>query len=106
MLYPDLATVYPCNFKCTTLGVFGGLDLHGLEPDVKWTNLAVTAETGATSLTLETPVTWSAGDEILLTTTDRNPWHTETFRLTQVAGTVLTLNSSVQYRHLGTFNFR
>ena len=37
----------------------------------------------------------------MLTTTDLSAWHTETFRVTNVAGNVLTLNSSVQHRHVG-----
>lgn len=81
--------------------VYGGLDLHGVDPGVKWTRLALTAPPGATTLTLADPVTWSVGDEVMVTTSDFDPWHTETFQLTAVAGNLITLNSSTQFQHLG-----
>ena len=84
-------------------GVYGGLDLHGVKPNIKWSRLASTAMPGDTTLTLEDSVTWSAGDEVMLTTTDLNAWHTETFQVTNVVGNVLTLNSSVQHRHIGQY---
>ena len=81
--------------------VYGGLDLHGMAPDVKWTTLASEANAGDTTLQLTDAVDWSEGDEVMLTTTDPNPWHTEIFSLTSVSGTSVTLNAPVQYKHLG-----
>ncbi|KAK7105773.1 hypothetical protein V1264_017108 [Littorina saxatilis] len=88
------------EFGAKFIGVLGGLDLHGVKPSVTWSRLAATASSGDTTLTLEDSVTWAVGNEVMLTTTDLSAWHTETFRLTNVAGNVITLNSSVQHRHI------
>ncbi|KAK7468036.1 hypothetical protein BaRGS_00036740, partial [Batillaria attramentaria] len=97
---PNYPTTSGPELGAKFIGVFGGLDLHGVDPGVKWSRLASTANAGDTTLTLEDTVTWAVGDEVMVTTTDARPWHTETFKLTNVAGNVLTLNSSVQYRHI------
>ena len=68
---------------------------------MKWTRLASTVAAGSTTLQLEETVDWSVGDEVMLTTSDLNPWHTETFRLAAVSGTTLTLSTPVQHRHIG-----
>ncbi|XP_076438726.1 fibrocystin-L-like isoform X2 [Babylonia areolata] len=96
---PDYPTTSGVELGSKFIAVYGGLDLHGVKPDVKWSRLASTANPGDTTLTLEDSVTWSVGDEVMMTTTDSSAWHTETFRLTAVSGNVITLNSSVQYRH-------
>ena len=45
------------------------IDLHGL-PSVAWTRLAQTAYVGNSTIKLESPVDWSAGDEIVITSTE------------------------------------
>ena len=47
----------------------GTLDLHGRPVDITWTYLGRTAEVDATSITLDRPVSWSAGDEIVIAST-------------------------------------
>ena len=37
---------------------FGGLDMHGQNVTTTWTQLASTADAGATSITLQTDVDW------------------------------------------------
>ncbi|GFS10808.1 polycystic kidney and hepatic disease-like 1 [Elysia marginata] len=82
------------------IGVFGGLQLHGVDPGVIRTRLNLTANVGDTTLTVDDVTNWEAGDEILLTTTDYNSWHTETFTIGSVFDNVITLNDSVKFKHL------
>ncbi|GFN92112.1 fibrocystin-l [Plakobranchus ocellatus] len=82
------------------IGAFGGLQLHGVDPGIIRTRLSETANVGDQTLTVEDNVGWSAGNEILLTTTDYNSWHTETFTITSVSGNVISLNDSVRFTHL------
>lgn len=49
----------------------GRLDLHGAPIEVTWTHLATTAAQGSTTITLKQPVTWKAGDNIVIATTER-----------------------------------
>ncbi|KAL8612960.1 hypothetical protein ACOMHN_001043 [Nucella lapillus] len=68
------------------------------------TRLSQTAAVGSNVLHVQNAVDWSVGDEVMLTPTDLNPWHTETFRITGLSEDKrqLTLNSSVQYYHQDT----
>ena len=81
---------------------FGGLDLFGAPRTITWTHLARTAESGSDTITLETAVDWSAGEEIVITMTSFNPWETETFKISSVSEDMksLSLNASLQYKHL------
>ena len=86
----------------TVAAVFGSLDLFGAQRDITWTHLATTAETGSNTITVDTAVDWTEGDEIVVTTTSFNPWETETFTISSVSDDMmtLTLNASLQYNHL------
>lgn len=88
------------------IGVLGGLDLHGLPHTVPWTRLGSTATSGQTSITLSEGVNWSAGFEILLTTTDTRIDHAERLTIANVSanGTVLTLTSALTYTHVVIHN--
>ena len=46
--------------------------------NVTWTRLALTANAGDTSITLEDPVDWSLGDEIVIATTGKKQSEVET----------------------------
>ena len=54
------------------IGVLDGgrLELYGQVSGPTWTTLSATAQPGATSLTLTDQVSWKAGDEIVIATTD------------------------------------
>ncbi|XP_041373046.1 fibrocystin-L-like isoform X2 [Gigantopelta aegis] len=82
------------------MAVFGGLDLHGKDVGVVWTRLATTALPGSRQITLADSVNWEAGDEIVITTTSYNAWHTETFSITGISGKTLTLNETLKYKHI------
>ena len=87
---------------CAHSAVFGGLDLFGAPRTITWTHLATTADSGSDTITLETAVDWTVDDEIVMTTTSFNPWETETFKIASVSEDMktLTLNASLQYKHL------
>jgi hypothetical protein len=63
------------------------------------------SQTGATSLTLDRPVDWKKDDQIVLTSTDYLPGHSEVLTLADdapVGGTTITLQApGVQYPHWG-----
>lgn len=42
-------------------------------------------------------------DDIVIATTSSDPWETETFKVTAVNGTTITLNDTAKYEHLGEF---
>lgn len=84
------------------IGVYGGLDLHGMAHNVSWTRLAATALAGQNTITLSQPVNWVVGDRIVLTTTDTRIDHVEENTITAISGggTVLTLASALTYTHV------
>lgn len=64
-------------FGKKSIGVsYGVLDIHGL-PKKSWTDLDSTAIIGADSITLVEVVNWSVGDQIMITSTDYDQYHTE-----------------------------
>ena len=54
--------------KC--IGVMNGvLDMHGVPRNPSWTELLTTAPIGSTSITLNTPIDWKAGETIVVAPT-------------------------------------
>lgn len=86
------------------IGVFGGLDIHGIRRNVTWTRLASTATAAQNTLILSEPVDWVTGDEIIVTTTDTYMDHTERHTISSInlARTTLTLTRNLSYSHLVT----
>ncbi|KAH9519161.1 Fibrocystin-L, partial [Bulinus truncatus] len=81
------------------IAVYGGLKLHGKDRGIIKTFLASSVDSGNV-ITVTDDVQWATGDVILITTTDYNPWHTETFTITSVIGRDISLNDTVKYRHI------
>ncbi|XP_021354873.1 fibrocystin-L-like isoform X2 [Mizuhopecten yessoensis] len=84
----------------------GNLQLHGKPLVRTWTELAQTADVGATVLTLQEAVNdWSVGDEIVIATTGHrhSQAETEVRTITGVSGNglTLTLDSGLTYKHVG-----
>ncbi len=86
------------------IGVYGGLDVHGKPRNVTWTTLKTTASKGTRIITLNQPVDWVAGEEILLATTSFKAEQTEILTITSVSAdaTTLTLNSTLKFDHIVT----
>lgn len=84
------------------IGVYGGLDLHGLPRYPPWTTLESTAASGSNTITLTDPVDWQVGELIVLSPTSYSPQQTEVFKI--IAKTAnnktLTLNASLNYDHV------
>ncbi|CAF3925163.1 unnamed protein product [Rotaria sp. Silwood2] len=88
------------------IGVFGGLDLHGIKHNITWTRLASTASSGQNTIILIEPVDWIVGDEIIITTTDTNIQHTERHRIAYVGagGTTIVTVNPLDYTHIAIRN--
>lgn len=82
---------------------YGTLDIHGVPRQPTWTHLETTVSPGDTTITLNTPVDWQVGEEIIIATTSFKSTETEQRTITAVAGTtanpVLTLDSALTYKH-------
>ncbi|NJN46085.1 MAG: hypothetical protein HC808_05940 [Candidatus Competibacteraceae bacterium] len=63
--------------------------------------LAKTLKPGENTLTLNRTVDWAAGDQIVVTTTDYLPGHSEQFTITGVSGQTITVAETAVYRHNG-----
>ena len=67
--------------------------------------LTATANRGDNELHISANVLnlWKVNDEIVVAPTGYSPWQAETFKITAIdsAGTKLTLNTTLVYKHLG-----
>ena len=72
---------------------------------ITWTKLGTTANAGVNQITLEAAVSWQAGDEIVIATTnDRHSQReNEKHEIVSVSGNglTLTLKQPLKYKHLG-----
>jgi cell migration-inducing and hyaluronan-binding protein len=83
------------------LGVMGGtLELHG-ERRLSWTKLGATAARGSTQITLDEAPGWRAGDRIVISSTDYDPFQREEATIEAVSGNVVTLDRALAYTHWG-----
>uniref|UniRef100_A0A8C4N325 Polycystic kidney and hepatic disease 1 (autosomal recessive)-like 1 n=1 Tax=Eptatretus burgeri TaxID=7764 RepID=A0A8C4N325_EPTBU len=92
-------------YGAKTLAVREGLlDLHGTAVPVTWTRLARTARAGSRKLHLELPVTWHAGDEVVIASTgDRHSQkenEQKTIASVSSDGRTLTLRKPLMYEHV------
>ncbi|XP_066276424.1 fibrocystin-L-like [Branchiostoma lanceolatum] len=92
-------------YGAKVLGVRNGtLDIHGSPVPVTWTRLAQTAAAGQTTLVLEQPVTWKAGDSIAIATTGyrHSQAETEVREIASVAsdGVTVTVTEPLDYEHI------
>ncbi|XP_067888793.1 PKHD1 like 1, tandem duplicate 1 [Heterodontus francisci] len=99
---PDWPLPNGPNQGSKVLGVFGGLDLHGIPHQVYKTKLGLTAPAGSINVTLAEAVDWQEGDEILVTTTSYSYKQTETKTIISVSfdRRTLVLNEPLSYTHI------
>lgn len=88
----------------------GIVDMHGKSTVQMWTHLASTAFNGSSTITLLRPVDWAIGNEIIIATTGDylSQGESEKRTITNISsdGLTLTLDSPLQWNHLGvTKNF-
>jgi hypothetical protein len=81
----------------------GTIEMHGKNVGVTWTKLSVTANVGATSITVKDSVSnWPIGGEIVIATTGDylSQGETETRVITAINGNTISLNSPLKFQHL------
>ena len=83
------------------IGVFGQLTLHGQNRLVIWTHLAETAFPGADTIQVFDSPDWNVGDVIVIASTSFEMLHTEKFQIVSISEDMITLNGTLQYKHLG-----
>lgn len=83
----------------------GAITDAGAASGKSWARLNQTASMGATSITLDRVVDWEAGDQIVITTTDFLPGHSEQREIADISNltgkSVITLTGGLTYRHNG-----
>ena len=87
-----------------SIAVFGELILNA-SPRVgrTWTMLSKTTNEGTSSISLIDSVDWLEGDQIVITSTSYNPYHSEILTIKSVSANkkVLEVNDSLMYTHIG-----
>ena len=68
-----------------------------------WTRLQQTASAGSNQIVLSETVTWSAGDDIVITATGYEVNEAEKHTIQSIAGDqkTITLTSNLAYKHIG-----
>ena len=77
------------------------LELFG-EHRTTWTHLGATADVGATSITLEKPTDWRAGDRIVIAPSGEFQSEAEVAVVKAIDGATVTLDRALAHRHWGT----
>ncbi|MEQ9289520.1 MAG: G8 domain-containing protein [Cyclobacteriaceae bacterium] len=98
----------PGSYKGIMVKNGGTLELHG-KVRKSWTNIATTANAGATQIALLEAVDWEVGDNIALTSTDlavsnSGAWeNVDEVTISAISGDnkTLTLTQPLQYKHIG-----
>jgi hypothetical protein len=98
----------PDSFKSIMVMDGGTLELHG-KKRTSWTNIAATANAGATQITLKQAVNWEIGDKIALTSTGlantaKKSWNdVDEAEIANISADkkILTLTSPLKFKHIG-----
>ena len=87
------------KFGAKGIVVFGELNLVGPKRTSTFTKLATHVEIGSMFLQVKDVGDFKTGDKIVVSATDFDANHAETFHVTKVQGTTLHLNKAVSHRH-------
>ena len=82
----------------------GTLNLHGNRTN-SWTKLSKTAEAGSNSIEVLNAAGWTAGDMIVLASTDFDPHQAERRTISAIKGNTITLDKKLDYMHFGKITF-
>ena len=96
---PDQPLPNGPNLGAKALGVFGWLDMHGVDNGKSFVKLASSANAGDSTIELVEEVTWSLESEIVITSTSFETMETERKKITQISGTTITLDSPLEFSH-------
>ncbi|XP_045124918.1 fibrocystin-L-like [Portunus trituberculatus] len=90
------------NVGWKAMGVFGYLKLHGQVSGSSWLKLGATAESGSTTVTLaEAPDASWLNKQVVVTATGKEATESEVRLVTDITGSTLTLDSPLNFQHLG-----
>ena len=80
----------------------GTLEMHGTPVETTWTYLGKTVYRGENQITLQKSVDWKLGSEIVIATTGDylGQKETESRRIVNINGSILTLNEALNFAHL------
>ncbi|XP_048575327.1 fibrocystin-L-like isoform X2 [Nematostella vectensis] len=98
----QLCTELPV-YGCKVIAVRKGtLDLHGRHVQYTWTRLSQTAAAGDSELHLQLPVSWKAGDKVVIASTSRSQEENEELEITGVSngGKTIQVTPPLKYRHI------
>ncbi|KAK3740701.1 hypothetical protein QZH41_019065 [Actinostola sp. cb2023] len=88
------------NTGTKALAVFGEMIFIGKSKKPYWTKLSSTAAAGVNSINVSDEVEWSTGDQIVITSTTKEPRQSEVFKILSVhGGKTITLDGNLKYRH-------
>lgn len=73
------------DLRISFQGVFGNLEIHGLNKSVYWTRLSKTADPGSNVIYLQEAVDWKSGEEIVIAPTSFEPYDTEIYKIGALA---------------------
>ncbi|XP_071944841.1 fibrocystin-L-like [Antedon mediterranea] len=89
------------NLGAKVLGVFGRLEMHGISPNITWTQLSSSLIAGDDIIYLKENVTWQVGDEIVVASTSYEAWETETFMIIEIIDEhTVRINDTAKYKHI------
>lgn len=94
------------NTGTKSLAVFGNMYFHGQPREVYWTKISSTILPGLNVITVRNEVDWKTGDEIVISSTTKEPRQAEVFKIMSVSQDrkTLTLNGTLQYKHKAVTN--
>ena len=103
---PDYPVQNGPNVGAKAIGVFGGLDLHGVPRTVSWTRLSAPIASSDNTLEVLDAVDWVVGDEIIVASTSYNSSEAEKRKITAVSGNkkTLTVDAAFDFSHIGMYS--
>ena len=102
---PDQPLPNGPNLGAKALGVFGKLQLHGLDVGLTWTTLAADAAAGSKQLVLKDDVDatyWTSGAEIVIAPTGYETKEVEVREIESISGKTITLTKALDFAHSGS----
>ena len=97
---PDQPLPNGPNLGAKALGVFGFLDMHGVDTGSSFVKISADATAGGTTIEISEAVTWSVGSEIVISSTSFESLETERRTITALTGTTITIDSPLEYTHI------
>lgn len=75
------------------------ISIHGQVRNFPWTELASTANIGTNTITVQDPVDWQIGEEIVIASTSFDHYEAERRTITAINGKTIQLNASLIHQH-------